>query len=167
MSTELRMFSAEQVRSVARQLVALEPALRTVPAEQIVAQQGWTLCDDKGYRRMVHADLGLGIAECMVYLHLADDGTAYSISVAVCDNAPRPITPEAKAVVRDAFTVAARALTDEYGAPHSSVPGDEAVMVWRLDPATLVLSLGWTTTRLAVWRTSEYDERVERAANER
>jgi len=166
MSTELRMFSAEQVRDVARQLVAAEPLLHSLPAERLAERCGWRVCDAETYDFMIQADLGLGVAECLLYISRADAGGVDSISAALCDNARRPIPPEAAAVIRDTFAIASRVLIELFGPPAGREPGALPELRWRRPAATLVLTQSTTTTRLAVYNTVDYDDKLEKAANE-
>jgi hypothetical protein len=106
------------------------------------------------------------VAKCLAFVHPDDDSdTPKNVSVGLCDTV-RPRTQESIAMNRDAFALAARALTDVYGPPHSAEAGERASMMWRLGDASLFLDLGTSTPRLAMRRTADYDRLVEMSEQE-
>jgi hypothetical protein len=157
MSSELRMLTAEQVRDLARRLVAAEPLLGAAPAERLLAELGWKRVEDAGRATMILADPGLGVAPGKTVLSLAADGTVRNLGVPICDIVPRPITPEGTAFLQDAFALAGRALADEFGPAHFTTPGDNAELGWTLGTATIVLSRRRNVVNLYLWRTADYE----------
>lgn len=160
------MLTAEQVRDLARRLVAAEPLLRTVPGERFVAELGWKRGDDAGRATMILADAGYGVGAGKTVLSLAEDGTVRNLGVPVCDVVPRPVTPQRAAFVQDAFALAGRALAEEFGPPHHTTPGDQPEMGWTLGTATIVLSRRRNVVNLYLWRSADYEAEEAEEAEE-
>ncbi|GAA0726673.1 hypothetical protein Drose_12150 [Dactylosporangium roseum] len=169
MSTEPhqpRTLTAEQVQAVSRRMISVEPLLHTAPADRVLERLGWARCEDDGDDRTVTADPGFDVAKCLSYLDLDRDGTVSRLSTGLCDNLPLR-TPGRAELHRDAFAVAARALAESFGPPHTTEMGDnQSILTWRLGDAVLELGLSRLTVRLAMLRTAEYDRLVALSEHE-
>lgn len=165
---EWRMLPAEQVRTLARQLIDVEPMLHQAEAAQILARLGWRPGADGGrIRSVMLVDSGLGLTGYpgKLWLDREDRSRVASISAAVCDNVTPP-TPAAAPFLRDAFALATRALAESFGPPTQAESGEDPEVSWRMEVLTLTLRASPTTVTLVLERNSDLDLAAEMSAYE-
>ncbi|WP_432835367.1 DUF6301 family protein [Dactylosporangium sp. CA-092794] len=157
MSMDLRVLAADEVRALARRLLDEGPLLYAVSPAHILADLGWKPLESSATTVLL-ADPGLGLGRGRAALNLTDDGTVRSIATPICDVLPRPITPEGREFVQDAFALGGRALAEEFGPAEDTEPGDEPSLAWRRGESTLALSRGRNVVSLHLWRASDYED---------
>ncbi|GAA5185178.1 hypothetical protein GCM10023322_28310 [Rugosimonospora acidiphila] len=163
-----RTLSAEQLRALARRMIEVEPLLRRADQAQILDRLGWRRCDQQGPSDyVVDADSGLGLQDRSAELWLDDDDPSQIVTVVafLCDS-QRGEWSAFDAFRRDVFAVASRALTEEFGPPTETEPGEAPEVRWRLGTPILRLSDALATVVLKLERASDYDENVALSRDE-
>ncbi|WP_433083611.1 DUF6301 family protein [Dactylosporangium sp. CA-052675] len=148
MSTDLRMLSGDEVVALVRTLMTVRPLLRNAPAERIIQELGWTEIEHND--EVFFTDPGDGLGEGSV--GLGDDGTPEVVTASIHTQMRGRDTDERRDFRQDAYSVAGRAITAEFGKPYALDGGHLPKLKWRIGDSAINLIRAPIGVKLWLWR---------------
>lgn len=155
MSIDMRMLDGAEVVALVRRMLTVRPLLGRAAPERVMAELGWPELPG-GSKYAKFCDPGYGFGEAAI--GLLRDGSAKTVAVPVHSVLPRPATEELDDFRQDAFSVAGRAITAEFGKPYTLHDGDAPRLKWRVGASVLTMARDPLGVRVLLWRAEDQQD---------